>query len=129
MPPPYLVAALVLVAFHSGRAGSPGRRPPTDTWGVGSSAVPAPAGGAGVRAWLAAGLAFGACGALLWGTPALLAAAAGPLLLVGARAGAWTWDALEAPTRWRVTVLLAGLGGALPAVLGALDLVLRAHTP
>lgn len=79
--------------------------------------------------WIAAGGAFGAGAALIWGASPLVALAAGPALLAGAGAGRWTWRTLEAPSARRLATLVALLGGAVPLLGGAVDLFLRAHTP
>lgn len=84
------------------------------------------------RSYVLAGLVFGVCTWLVWGTAGwslLLALPAASATAVGARLGARVYRLLERPTpvsAWTLTLLVVG---AVPLVTGAVDLALRLLTP
>ncbi len=89
-------------------------------------------GVSGDRAWLAAGLTFGLLALATWGSgPLWLAAAAagGPAMLLGARAGRRVHALIESPTRGDLSWFVPLVGLGLPALTGAVDLYLRMNTP
>ena len=58
-----------------------------------------------------------------------LALLAGPLAMAGAWAGTIVAEVIERPAPRRVFTLTSIIAGAIPTIMGALDLYLRAHTP
>jgi hypothetical protein len=79
-------------------------------------------------AWIAAGVV--ACLWLLVFVPRpLLAVLAGPLALPGAWAGKQVAWIVERPSPRAVLALTGAVAGAIPALMGALDLYLCTHTP
>jgi hypothetical protein len=58
-----------------------------------------------------------------------LALLAGPLALAGAWAGQLVAGVIERPAPRTVFTLAGVVAGAIPALMGALDLYLRTHTP
>jgi len=79
--------------------------------------------------WIASGLAFGAAAGAIWGTTPLSIAAAGPIMLLGARTGRLIGDVARNPTGGRISILLVMCCGVVPALMGFADLVFRVATP
>jgi hypothetical protein len=79
------------------------------------------------RAWIAAGVVYGACTVWFWGSFPLLALLGGPGMLAGALAAQWAYRVVDAPTE-RVVIRLVAVSVAAPALLGVVDLFLRSHT-
>lgn len=75
-------------------------------------------------AWLAAGLVFGALSVWFWDAPPVFVLAAAPLMLLGARVGAWLAETLEQPQRGRVLALVATCV-CVPMLTGVADVWLR----
>jgi hypothetical protein len=86
------------------------------------------AGATTAGAWVIAGIA--ACLWLLVFVPRpILALVAGTLALPGAWAGEQVARVVDRPTRRAICALTGIVAGAIPVLMGALDLYLRAHTP
>jgi len=83
------------------------------------------------RAWLIAGLVFGAFACLIWANVfpgLLLIPLAAPALAIGAWLGERLFGVLECPTEVGAKALLL-LAVVVPLLTGAVDLYLRTHTP